>query len=147
MASSLNWHDPTPHCTQILWGKELDSQKCGRSWKLRGDHHFCSGPRGTHLEIPEHRNLGAFTGRILPVSACTQSWNPVPRSTDTPESRGKITTSAPRDPSGALRTKKPRSSLGQDRFHFCLHPELPLWNSSLYPDPAGRKLIWRGAVT
>lgn len=55
-----------------------------------------SGQTGTLLEPSRQRDQGAVRKRILLVSVCTQSWKPVCRSTDIPDSRGKTTTCAPR---------------------------------------------------
>lgn len=106
-----------------------------------------SGQTGTRLELSRQREQGAVRKKILSVSVCTQSWKPVSRSTDISDSRGKTTTCAPRDPSGVFGTQEPRSSLGEDTSSFLLDLELTLWQSSLYPDTAGKKPVSESADT
>jgi hypothetical protein len=64
-----------------------------------------------------------------------------PRSANTPVIIGRTTTSDPKNPHRTPRTQEPRSNLGQDPSSFCLCPELTLWHSSPYPDPARRELV------
>lgn len=63
----------------------------------------------------------------------------VSKSIDTSKSRGKTTTSTQRDQPRAHRTHEPRSSLGQDSFHFCQGAEMTQSQRCLYPDSMKRE--------
>jgi len=88
-------------------------------------------PGGNHLMpsvIPGHRDLGTVRDKTLWISAWTQSWNPVIRCANTPESRGKPNSSATSNTPGGFRLHKHR-------------------RSSLFPDLGERKQVYRSADT
>ena len=73
------WHSTITLCTQIRWGRKLDSQNHGQFWELRGNHYLCSHScaerkllRALWIQEPWEKREG-----ILPVSTCVQRRKPV----------------------------------------------------------------------
>jgi hypothetical protein len=64
-----------------------------------------------------------------------------PRSVDKLVNAGKITNSAQRGLPRTLRTKKPRSRLGQELSCLPLNPELILCHSTINPITSKRELV------
>lgn len=82
-ACAQSWTSPTTLCTKTCGGRELDSQKCGQSWFLRGNCHFVlhCWPRRNLPNILWIQETRSGQGLNLLVSANTKSQKPVTRST------------------------------------------------------------------
>lgn len=116
------------------------------------------GPRGTCPEASEHSKQGSEGDRILLVYICTQSWTRASTfytqilmgeswfsRSGTPMSTGKTTNSAPKNPSGNIKTQELSSCLGQNPSGFHLPQKMNLCHISPYPNPTGKELT-RGRI-